>query len=193
MVFSRLLTASSLIAIVAAIALGVSAWMAGREKTKLAETNAALQRTKTALEGSVKQAEEQTRALDDAVKNSRQYQQDQRAMAARARSLAEGIMAASSVKVAVTEFFYSQGKWPESNKALGGPAFDSYKAGALQSVTVVPGGKIRLVFRGENEKIERIWWNASQNGAGQVIWSCTTADIPDIGELTANKCMYQAP
>jgi hypothetical protein len=184
---------------VAAISLGVSSWMSKRETDRLAEQKLALQQaqvelqdTQVELQKSVQQAEAQKRALDDAVKGSQQYQQQQRSRAARARGLVGGLQAAADVKVAMTESFLTEGKWPSTNQEFGAPAPERSQPEGEQIITVLPGGKIRVANTNGAHKAEFVTLSASVNAAGQVAWICTTSTIPDIAELVSG-CVYQAP
>jgi hypothetical protein len=183
--------------LVAAISFGVAAWISKREMDRLEEQKLALQQTQVELHDtqvelnkSVQQAREQTRELDDAVKDSKQYQQEQRNRAAQARGLVGGLQAAAGVKVAMTEFFLTEGKWPSSNQEFGLPA-PGFQEKGIQSVTVLPGGKIRVANTDLAHKGEFVMLSASVNAAGQVTWICTTSTIPDIAQL-ASGCSYQA-
>src|SRR5258708_39100634 len=104
---------------IAIVGLGVAAWMARQERAKLAQENVSLQQNRSALDTSVRQAQEQTTALNDAVKGSQQYERDQRRGALRKQDLASGLAAAAGMRTAMTEYYMSQGKWPASNETLG--------------------------------------------------------------------------
>jgi type IV pilus assembly protein PilA len=197
MTANRWLVIGTSVLFAAAISFGVAAWISKREADRLAEQNLALQQTQVELHDtqvelnkSVQQAREQTRALDDAVKDSKQYQQEQRNRAARAHGLVGGLQAAAGVKVAMTEFFLTEGKWPSSNQEFGLPAAGSQEKG-MQSVTVLPGGKIRVANTDVAHKAEFVMLSASVNAAGQVTWICTTSNIPDIAQFVSG-CAYQA-
>jgi len=179
-----------ILAVLTVATLGIAAWMTYGQQTKLAEENIELKQTKAALEQSVKNAREQTEALNDAVKGSKQYEEQQKQRALRAKQFIDGLHAAASVKVAVTEYFMSEGRWPDSNSAFGGAAPESYRANALQSIAVAPAGKIRMVFSSEGGKKEHIWLYATANAAGQVTWRCIAPDIPDINKLIPT-CVHQ--
>ncbi|HYM35182.1 MAG TPA: hypothetical protein VET48_07260, partial [Steroidobacteraceae bacterium] len=146
----------SVIASMAAITLGVVTWSAKQEadqllveKQNLQQAQSELQAKQAELEKSILRAKREAQASDDAVKDSQQYQQEQRARANRARGLINGMSAATSMKTAMTEFYFTEGKWPSSNQEFGEPDPSGFNADGVQSINVLPGGKIRLVLIGE--------------------------------------------
>ncbi len=186
---NRLLNTGSIIAIVAAIALVVGAWFYHQQAAQLKVRNAELQQTKQALDQLTQQAREQTATLNDAIKNSEQHQQEQNARSQRMELLANSLNAASSVKVAMAEFYMAYLKWPASNQEAAIPAPESFKSKGITSIAVQPNGKIRLNLVNPQGKQEQLWLNGSVNAATQVLWKCTTADIPDIAQLIP-ACSY---
>ena len=187
------------IAFVAAVILGVAAWIAHRESVRLNAENAALAETKgkladtrNALEQTVKRANDQTDALQGAIKDSKDYQQEQKRRARRAKDLGDGLAAAAAIRTAMTEYFMTEGRWPASNATIGAPPPEGFKADALQSLTALPDGTIRLEFRNDSGSLEHLWLHATLSAANRINWQCTTPDIPDVDQLTTN-CTYQAP
>ena len=87
----RWLNVSIVVVLIAIIALAVATWTMRKEREKLAEENVALQETKSALDQSVKQAQEQTAVLSEAVKDSQQYERNQKSSGLRKRDLSEGL------------------------------------------------------------------------------------------------------
>lgn len=179
----------SIIAIVAAICLSAGAWLYHQQSAELRRRNAELEETKQALDQSTQQAREQTQALNDAVKNSEQYQQEQKARSRRIRLLSNGLNAASSVKVAMAEAYMTNMKWPKSNNEAGVPEPGSFKAEGIANISVQPNTKIRLNLINPEGKAEQLWLTGSVNDAMMVSWKCTTDDIPDIAQLIPS-CSY---
>jgi hypothetical protein len=200
----RTFKVSAIIAAVAAAALGVSAWLLSRQvgeltsatsdaqkaKAALAEEQARLEQTASQLSESARQAQQRASALQESIDDSRRYEQESLQRANRIRELSNGLGAASSVKVAMAEYFMTMGKWPVSNQEMGMPAPDSYKSGALRSIGAEADGKVKLVF-GSAETQQRLWLHASANPAGAISWRCVTPDIADITQLVAG-CVYSA-
>jgi hypothetical protein len=186
---NRLLSTGFITAIVGAVALSAGAWFYHQQAEEAKLLNAELQQTKLALDESTQQARDQTQALNDAVKNSEQYQQAQKTQSRRVTLLMNGLNAMNSVKVAVAESYMTYLKWPQSNKEAGVPEPESFKTESVVSINVQPGGKIRLRVINPEGRPERLWLNGSVNAAMQVLWKCTTEDIPDIAQLIP-VCVY---
>ena len=140
---SRLLTAGSIIAVIAAVTLGIGAWFYYQQAAEVKARNAELQQTKQALDQTTIQAREQQQALNNAIKNSEQHQQQQTARSRRVGVLANGLNAANSVKIAIAESYMAYLKWPTSNKEAGVPEPIEYKAEGITGITDQPNGKIR--------------------------------------------------
>lgn len=183
------LTTVSAVAIVAAIALTVGAWLYHQQSAALKKQNLELQETKQALDQSMQQARDQAKELNDAVKNSEQYQQEQKARSKRVSILTRGLNAASSVKVAMAEAYMTNLKWPQTNKEAGVPEPESFKTEGIASIAVQPNTKIRLNLINPEGKSEQLWLTGSVNDAMLVSWKCTTQDIPDIAQLVPT-CSY---
>jgi len=186
---SKTISAVSVIAVVAAIALGAGAWFYHQQSAELKANTEELKQTRQALDQSMQQARDQTQALNDAVKNSEEAQKEQAARSKRAGILANGLNATNSVKLAMAESYMTYLKWPDSNKEAGVPAPESFKAGSVVSVTVQPKAKIRLLLLNPEGKQEQLWLTGSVNEAMQVLWKCTTEDIVDIAQLIP-ACSY---
>ena len=189
MLSNRKLIVGTSVAIVAAISLGIGAWLYHQQAIEAKARTADLQQTKQALDQLTQQAHEQTEALNDAVKNSEQYQQEQKVRSRRIGFLANGLNAASSVKVAMAESYMAYLKWPQSNKEAGVPESGEFKTEGVTSIAVQPNGKIRLNLVNPEGKAEQLWLNGSVNTAMQILWKCTTDDIPDIAQLIP-ACSY---
>ena len=186
---SRLLSAASSVAIVAAVALSAGAWFYHQQSTALKANIEELKQTREAFDQSVQQARNQAQALNDAVKNGEQHQREQMLRARRAASLVNGLNAASSVKTAMAESYMTNMKWPGSNQEAGIPSPDSFKARNVISISVQPYGKIRLNLADPDGKREQLWLTGAVNKAMQVSWKCTTEDVPDIAQLIP-ACSY---
>jgi len=186
---SKSLSAISIIAIVAAIALGIGAWFYHQQSLELKANTEELKQTKEALDQSVQQARDQTQALNLAVKNSEEAQKKQAARSKRASVLASGLNAANSVKLAMAESYMTYLKWPESNKEAGVPEPESFKMEGVKGIFVLPNGKISLNLVNPEGQPEQLWLTGSLNDAMNVLWKCTTEDIPDIAQLIP-ACSY---
>lgn len=197
MKFNRWTLVACLAALVAALALAVTARWNKREAERVAfqrqglqQTHSELERTRAELEHSVTQAQEKTQELNDAVAKSKQYQEEQRAQATRVVGLANAMIAAAAFKPAVAEFYMSEGKWPTANEDIGLPKPTSFEAKGLHSVSVLPGGKIQLEVDDLGKK-SLVFLNGTANEAGHVVWTCTTPSITDIAKL-ASACTFKS-
>jgi hypothetical protein len=154
----------------------------------------ALAQEKIAAEKSTVEAQQQTTALNAAVDASKQYQQQQTTLSNRARPLSEAFVAAQQVKLAATEFFQSEGKWPTFNKEVGLPSADSFQTETIRTVALEPaakGARIRVKFKNESGTEQQLLMFANVSGAGQVTWSCISPDVKDVQEILPG-CRYQA-
>jgi len=170
--------------------LGALGWWSGKEADRLDMERRALETTHQELQQSIASATEQARSLDEAVKNSQQYEAEQKAKAARVRNLANGLAVISSVKTATTEYFLSEGHWPKSNAAAGLPRPGEFKAPGVYSVSVEPEGKIRVEINDAGRRSD-IYMFAITNKAGQVSWQCLSYSIPDIAKIVP-ACAYRS-
>lgn len=154
----------------------------------------ALAQEKNSAEKAVAEALQQTTALNAAVDANKQYQQQQIALSNRARPLSEAYMAAQQVRLATTEFFQSEGKWPTFNKEVGLPAADSFQTETIRSVALEPaaqGARIRVKFKNESGIEQQLLMLANSSSAGQASWRCISPDVKDIQDILPN-CRYQA-
>lgn len=161
---------------------------------QLREEKASAEKTAAMAEKSAALAAEQTQSLNTAVDASKAYQQQQVERSKRGRALGEGLMAAQGVRVAMTEYFQSEGRWPASNAAMGLSAPESYRTETLRSVHAEPFGKsgrVRVRFIDETGSEREIHFVASVNGAMQVGWQCVSPDVRDIAEI-APSCKFAA-
>lgn len=102
------------------------------------------------------------------------------------------IKAASSIKVAVAEFYVSRGRMPSDNAEAGLPAPDAYRGETLKSATVRGDGAIELVFdarSGREDGMVRLVADTTHADAMGVQWTCETSDYPKISRMLAN-CTY---
>jgi hypothetical protein len=181
---------------------------AKKQIAEMREQNAALEQTsaearqrmaqlreeKAIAEKSATLAAEQTQSLNSAVDASKAFQQQQIDRSKRGRAMSEGFMAAQGLKVAMTEYFQSEGRWPANNAALGLTAPESYRTEILRSVNAEAFGKsgrvsVRFVDEGGSER--ELHLIANVNGAMQVSWQCVSPDVRDIAEI-APSCKFVA-
>lgn len=187
-------------------AFAQNAEQAKKQLTEMREQSAALEQTsaearqrmtqlreeKAMAEKAAAAAAEQTQSLNTAVDASKAYQQQQVERGKRGRALGEGLMAAQSVKVAMTDYFQGEGRWPANNAAMGLTAPESYRTETLRSVSAEAFGKsgrVRVRFVDEGGSEREIHLIASVNGAMQVSWQCVSPDVRDIAEI-ASGCKF---
>jgi regulator of replication initiation timing len=181
---------------------------AKKQLNEMREQNAALEQTsaearqrmaqlreeKAMAEKSAALAAEQTQSLNNAVDASKAFQQQQFERSKRGRAMNEGFIAAQGVKVAMTDYFQSEGRWPANNAALGLTAPESYRTEILRSVnaeTFGKSGRVRVRFVDEGGSERELHLIANVNGAMQVSWQCVSPDVRDIAEI-APSCKFVA-
>jgi Pilin (bacterial filament) len=187
------------IALFIAVALGAAAWFNNQQADRLAQEKQALERTRSeldqaraALDQSVNRAQAQTEALNVAVEGSKQYEAEQQLRSLRSRMVSNGLALAAGVKTAMAEHYQTVGSWPASNQAIGLPAPSAYRSKGVQSLTVLPQGRIDIKLADETGKVSQVSLHGSVNSANAVTWRCMAPDMPDIAEL-ATGCRYQQP
>lgn len=114
-----------------------------------------------------------------------------RAYQARAH-IAEGIMVASQVKLAVAEFYASEGRLPASNHDLDLPPPSEYQRNAIKALAVSGGGVINIQFNdqsGVENGIVRLVPDASKPHMGMG-WSCVSPSFRNIGTW-APPCRFE--
>ena len=86
--------------------------------------------------------------------------------------VAEGLNLASAAKVAVTEYYSSQGAWPADNTAAGLATATAIAGNAVKSVTVL-AGVITVVYNAkvENDKVIVL---KPLDANGSITWTCNT-------------------
>jgi exonuclease VII large subunit len=181
--------------VLVAAGLGWTVWQYKVESARLTAkqqtfeaAKAALDRSQEQLNKTAEEADQQTRALRDAVDKSERYQKEQLEKSTRGRNVANGMVAASSVKVALNEFYLTEGRWPEHNLAAGLPTPESFRSNGVHSVTVLLNGKVKVVVDDQGKRAD-ILLTAVVNGASQVNWRCTSA-MTDIAQLLPG-CTYK--
>jgi len=101
-------------------------------------------------------------------------------------------LAASSMKVAITEYWLSRGAMPASNAAAGLPDPAAYRGHTLRSATIGAGGAITFEFdarSGRDGGRVRLVPDLAATQAMGVQWRCETADFPLIGRALP-ACTY---
>ena len=91
------------------------------------------------------------------------------------------VVAASGARVAVAEYYMSQGRMPATNAEAGLPEPTRYRGASLRSLSIGEGGRIVLTFDAatghEGGTIEIIPDLAGIEAMGMQ-WHCTTRDYP---------------
>lgn len=142
------------------------------------------------LDTKIKEAQEQTKVLNDAVTNNKNAQAQQLAGFTRAQKYANGFIIAQPFKPAAAEYYMSEGKWPESNKALGMADPASFEQGSVRSVGIDATGRISIVYARMGNPAETIWLQGLANPNGHIVWKCVSPDVKDIADVLQN-CVYQ--
>ncbi|MGH8529676.1 MAG: pilin [Nevskiales bacterium] len=147
-----------------------------------------------ALRQQAQELSRQATVMKEEVDAQRAYAEKERAHYQSAAYLAEGLNASANAKAVITEYYQSNGEWPNSNEDVGLPAPGEFSGRALRSMAVTSGGTIRLTY---NEKtgvrggtIELIP-DASQPEIG-VKWRCESSSYSNI-TITIPQCIYRRP
>jgi type IV pilus assembly protein PilA len=109
--------------------------------------------------------------------------------------VSEGISLASGAKTAVSEYFASEGGWPQNNISAGLPTAASVAGESVSSVTVgIAGsasGSIRVLYKtlttagGASGAISL----TPVNGGGSITWACGTNMPTAIVPATCRKAL----
>ena len=156
-----------------------------------ADSATELAKQREALDAKIKQAEAQTNALNTAVETSKNYVVEQTSNFFRAQAYAKGVKVAQSFRVAATQHYMDEGKWPASNKAMAMPEPTSFADGNLRSVGIDGSGRISVVFAAGEGKTETIIQQGADNPSGFMAWKCFSHDIKEIAAILPN-CVYEA-
>ena len=136
---------------------------------------------------------EQATALKDQVADEHREAANQRERAMIAFNLAQGLTAASTAKVAITEYYYSNGEPPASNHDVGLAEAEQYKGDSLRNMTISRGGVITLTYDEktgvDNGKIQLI--PDINSAQAQLNWRCVSPSFANIAIMLPN-CRYLA-
>ncbi len=105
------------------------------------------------------------------------------------------VAAASMARVAIAEYYMSNGRMPASNAEAGLPEPETYKGQALRSMTVAPDGSMVLEFdAASGVEGGRIEWHPDLTGIESMgmQWHCSTHDYAQIARALPN-CEYLPP
>jgi hypothetical protein len=101
--------------------------------------------------------------------------------------------ATSTAKLAISEFWISNGLPPADNRSAGIPEPNVFRGETLKRMTVLPGGLLELVFdekSGVSDGIIRLIPNSTEQFAMGVRWGCTTPSYKDIEKILP-ACVYK--
>ncbi len=96
----------------------------------------------------------------------------------------EGLTLASSAKIAVSEYFVSEGEWPTSAESAGLPA--SVVTKIVSAVTVGTSGAINVTFTDQVVAAAVLRLSPISSG-GTITWSCTRSTTL-LSELVPANC-----
>lgn len=120
-------------------------------------------------------------SLRESVDSARQAFETQAADQGKRRMAAEAIAQTQMYKVALTESFMTNGKWPARASDAGLPQNSTKTGGALRSIAVGEGGTIIVTFDGnfaEGTLLQLI--PQADPDTYQVRWQCRTSGDPDL-------------
>lgn len=98
--------------------------------------------------------------------------------------MVNGLVMSSHVKTQIVEFYYSEDRYPSSNKELDIPPAEELYKDALTQLEVLEGGVIKLTFdekSGVKNGVLRMKPSLRNNVVG-IEWKCTTTDYPRISK-----------
>ncbi|MBO9662829.1 pilin [Dokdonella sp.] len=104
----------------------------------------------------------------------------------------EDLQAVAGMRVAIVEYYQTNGKLPAQQADAGLPAPDRYRGKTLKSATVASDGSIDLVFdatSGVDGGRIRLVADTTQADAMGVRWRCETTDYPQIKRVSP-LCEY---
>jgi hypothetical protein len=148
---------------------------------------------------------EEQRRLSGEIQMLRQDQQrlretldqSQEALAAAADEaslrIREDLQAVAGMRVAIVEYYLSNGRMPAQQADVGLPAPERYRGRTLKSATVDADGSIDLVFdaaSGVDGGRIRFVADTTRAEAVGVRWRCETADYPQIKRVSP-LCEYK--
>jgi len=114
--------------------------------------------------------------LDASVKRSvegaHQAMAAQATEADRRRLAADAVMRTAMFKVALTEYYQSNGDWPTDAKQVGFEAPSAYAGGAVTGITVGTKGAVLATLNDTFAPPSRIRLTPHANGTGMVDWRC---------------------
>jgi len=100
--------------------------------------------------------------------------------------VSEGLSLASSAKVAVSEYFFSENKWPTKNVSAGIP--EDIKTGIVNNIQVETSGAIRITYTNEVVSGGEITLTPN-NASGAISWTCKFDDTTDMtAQLVPSNC-----
>lgn len=107
----------------------------------------------------------------------------------------EDLQAIAGMRVAIVEFYQTNGRMPDSQAETGLPPAEQYRGKSLKSATLLPGGVIELVFdasSGIDGGHIRFIADTSHVEAMGIQWRCETSDYAHIQRVSP-ACAYTPP
>jgi len=151
-----------------------------------------------AMQEQAQQLKQQSEALQQQTEAMKQQVAQEHEQAESAQRLyltrsyrMEGLAAAQSVKVAITEYYMNYGKLPHSNREAGVAEPDKFSGQALRRLTVDAHGAIELTYdekSGIGGGTIRLVPDVS-NATAMITWRCQSPDFSDIA-LSVAQCEY---
>lgn len=107
----------------------------------------------------------------------------------------EDLQAIAGMRVAMVEFYQTNGRMPDSQAEAGLPPAEQYRGKSLKSAALLPGGVIELVFdagSGVDGGRIRFVADTSHAEAMGIQWRCETSDYAHIQRVSP-ACAYKPP
>jgi hypothetical protein len=99
-------------------------------------------------------------------------------------TVANALTRSAMHKVSVSEWYMSQGQWPESAEQIGLPASAAFAGGGLRGISLLSEGVIELQFDAGFGRSARIRLLPTVHAAtGAIEWRCESSGFDDPGQL----------
>jgi hypothetical protein len=166
--------------VVLAAVAGLLLYQNVQQERVLAEVRAQADASRAQI-GQIASQQEQIASQQEKIRRTLSETQDARAADRGYLLIRDDLTAVAGMRVAITEFYAATGRMPATHADMGLPAPDQYRGKSLRSATLLPGGRIELVFDAQSG-IDggRIWLvpDLAHAAAMGIQWRCETPDYP---------------
>jgi hypothetical protein len=100
----------------------------------------------------------------------------------RTELVADAVQRATMFRVALTEYYQTNLRWPQDADEAGLPAPEEMRGGAVRSVGIGPGGTVTIVLDPPFIAGSRVELTPRVTSSGQVEWGCRTQGDPGLAD-----------